>query len=129
MSQIKPRQEGSFFKEPRKNVDRSPNGFPIGKRTKKRAAINHKLNKTLHIHECELKLHGCWRIVKLTWAHTKKSRFLVTIRDWLTAARACIHCHDIIEALPHPEMKAIVEAAIAKRPKELRDALEKLCTS
>ena len=129
MSIIKPRPMPPFPKPPREDKQRFPNGFPVGKRTQKRQAVNHKLNRALQIKECELKLPGCWRIVKLTWAHSKKSRFLVTLKDWLTAARACIHCHDIVEAMPHEEMEKVINAAIAKRPAHLQEELKKLCTS
>jgi len=115
MSMIRPRPMPVFPKPKREPVRRFANGFPVGKRTKKREAVNHKLNRTLRIKECELKLPGCWRIVYLGWAHSKKSRFLVTRKDWEEAARACQHCHDIIEAWPHKKMEAFIKEVIAKR--------------
>lgn len=58
---------------------------------------------------------GCWKTSHLTWAHSKKSRFLVTEKDWQEAARACIYCHSLIEEKKHPEMERIIKAAIARR--------------
>ncbi len=86
-----------------------------GKRTKKRQAMNARLNK-LSIHCCEVRIPGlCVARIMLTWAHALKSRFLVTDEDWERAARCCIPCHDHIEALSHDEMAKIVDDAIAKR--------------
>ena len=115
MSIIAPRSTDSFFKAPREFAKRGANGFPIGKRTKQRQAENAKLNK-LEIRSCEVRLpHRCVGSVMLTWAHSKKSRFLVTSKDWQEAARCCLPCHDFIESLPHSEMKRIVQEAIARR--------------
>lgn len=114
-SMVKRQQEGAFFKPPREVKRRSANGFPIGKRTEKREAENRKLNR-LKISECEIRIPGiCVRHIMLTWAHSKKSRFLVLDRDWREAARCCLPCHDHIEALPHREMHRLVTAAIARR--------------
>lgn len=104
-----------FPKRPREIKQRFSNGFPVGKRTEKRRAENRKLDK-LKIKECEIRIPGiCVRHILLTWAHSKKSRFLVLDKDWQEAARSCLPCHDHIEAMPHDKMEKIVKAAIARR--------------
>jgi hypothetical protein len=101
-------REGNPPQKPRKPLPRS------GKRSRKRQEMNAKLNG-LDIQHCEIRRPGCWGRNGLTWAHARKSRFLVTDADWLTAARACISCHNAIEALSHSEMERIITEAIAKR--------------
>lgn len=106
---------GSFFKAPRTFAKRGVNGFPIGPRTKRRAAENAKLRR-LKIERCEIRIKSvCVDRIMLSWAHASKSRFLVTSKDWQTAARCCLPCHQHIEALPHRVMKRLVCEAIAKR--------------
>lgn len=113
-SQIK-QPEGAFFKEPRQFGKRFPNGFPQGPRTERRAKENAKLRKLL-ISRCELGVSpNCTGNRFLTWCHALKSRFLVTNADWQRAARGCLACHDVIEAMPHKEMARIIDAAIAGR--------------
>lgn len=86
-----------------------------GKRTAKRQAMNRKLNE-LGIDRCEIRIPGkCVDSILLSWAHSKKSRFLITDEDWMTAARSCAQCHLIIESGCHAEMERIVLEAIAKR--------------
>ncbi len=85
-----------------------------GLRTLKRQAMNRELNK-LGIDRCEIRLPGCWNRTGLTWAHALKSRFLKTDEDWMRAARACIACHQIIEAVSHALMAQYVDSAIAGR--------------
>lgn len=92
-----------------------------GKRTLKRQAMNKRLKKLFieksYPQTCELKLQGCLGTWALTWAHSKKSRFLITDDDWMEAALACVHCHNIIEAKSHEEMFNHVTTAINRRPK------------
>lgn len=112
---IKPRSTVSFFKPPRVFGRRSVNGFPIGPRTERRAKENRQLAK-LKITSCEIQVAGvCVRDRMLTWAHSRKSRFLLTSKDWQEAARCCLPCHQHIEALPHKEMHKLVVSAIKKR--------------
>ena len=86
-----------------------------GKRTKKRQAMNRRLNH-LGINFCEIAISGtCVGSIMLSWAHSKKSRFLVTDEDWMEAARCCIPCHEKIEAMSHADMEAMVKKAIAGR--------------
>lgn len=115
MSIVKPAQTGAFFKPPREFKKRFPGGMPIGKQTERRAAENRQLAKH-KINRCEIRIEGvCADNVMLTWAHSKKSRFLTTSKDWQEAARSCLPCHQHIEALPHKEMAAIILAAIKRR--------------
>lgn len=117
-SQIARRSDDAFFKEPKTFVDRGPNGFPIGPRTRERAKQNRELNKLPGSvkRACEIKLPGCLHTLFLSWAHDKKSRFILTDKDWQTAARACGFCHDQLDHhMNHSEMKRLVNEAIAKR--------------
>lgn len=107
----------SNFKAPRTFPKRGINGFPIGPRTERRAKENAKLRK-LKISRCEVRIKGiCADRVMLTWAHSRKSRFLVTDKDWQEAARCCLPCHQHIEALSHNEMRRLVVEAIMRRAK------------
>ena len=103
-----------FFKEPRQFPRRFANGFPIGKRTKDRQAANRDMNK-LRINHCEIRLPICQGRYYLGWAHPTKSRFIVTDKDWRTAAKSCAACHDAIESMSHKKMAKIVREAIARR--------------
>jgi len=64
---------------------------------------------------CEIKLEGCLRTFALSWAHSKKSRFLIEDSDWMEAALACPHCHGKIEAMSHEQMFEHVMKAIKAR--------------
>lgn len=66
--------------------------------------------------ECELKLTGCLKAWALTWAHSRKSRFLTDDEKWMEAALCCVACHDRIESMDHRTMYDVVIAAIARRP-------------
>lgn len=115
MRMVKRREEGAFFKPPREFKRRCAGGFPIGPRTKRRAKENRELGK-LKITRCEIRISGiCLHTSMLTWAHSKKSRFLLTSKDWQEAARACLPCHQYLERLPHKQMKAMIVAAINDR--------------
>jgi hypothetical protein len=117
-SQIASRQKGSFFKAPRNFCKRGANGFPIGPRTEKRQEMNRELNKLPDSVRkvCELRIKGvCIGNRMLTWAHSKKSRFLCTDKDWLTACRACLACHQEAEQMSHRVMAALIDEAIAGR--------------
>ncbi len=117
MSIVRPQAPPVFPKPPREFKARGPGGFPIGERTRRRQRENRELAK-LDIRQCEIRIPGiCLRNKMLTWAHSKKSRFLVTKRDWQEAARSCLTCHQHIEAAGHTAMRAIVLAAIRARKK------------
>lgn len=115
-SEIAKHSTAAFFKEPREFPKRFASGFPIGKRTEARMAANKDMNKA-GIKHCEIRLHGCQGRYYLSWAHSTKSRFILTDKDWRTAARACAVCHQTIEVMPHSQMKQIVLDAIARRAK------------
>ncbi len=114
-SQVLQSNKGSFFKPQRLFPKRGGNLFPIGPRTKRRLAENAELNK-LRLDRCEIRIPGvCVDRLFLTWAHSKKSRFILTSKDWREAARACQPCHRRIEALGHRGMHAAVTEAIKRR--------------
>jgi hypothetical protein len=123
-SQVKPTYE-PMWKEPRQFPKRFLNGFPVGPRTQLRAKHNAKLNK-LGIRHCEVRISPhCAGNRMLTWAHSKKSRFLVNDTDWMTAARCCLPCHDVLDnEMSHAQMEREVKTAIAKRKKGGRDDAE-----
>lgn len=117
-TRISPLHTGSFFKAPRNFCKRGLNGFPIGERTERRQSENKKLGK-LKIQRCEIRIQKvCTDRVMLTWAHSQKSRFLLTSQDWQEAARCCLPCHVKLEEMSHSEMKQRVVEAISKRKKE-----------
>lgn len=94
--------------------------FAAGKRTIKRIAMNKRLAKMFIDRglpqTCEIKLDsGCMRTFSLSWAHSKKSRFIVSDSDWMEAALACPHCHGKIEAMSHEQMYEHVMEAIGRR--------------
>jgi hypothetical protein len=112
------RSEEAFFKAPRNFCKRSPNGFPIGARTSKRQDMNRELNKLPDSVKkvCELRIRNvCIGNRLLTWAHFRKSRFLLTDKDWQTACRSCLSCHQAVESMSHKEMQALVCDAIKRR--------------
>lgn len=114
-SQIR-QPEGAFFKEPREFKRRFPNGFPVGPRTERRAKENAKLRKRTGINYCEVRISpNCTRNRYLSWAHSRKSRYLATSADWQEACRACCPCHDVLEGMSHARMAKVVRAAIASR--------------
>lgn len=51
----------------------------------------------------------------LTWAHGDKRNNLVGQELITLVALSCVDCHNFIEAMPHEEMRKIVEGAIAAR--------------
>jgi hypothetical protein len=115
---VKPTSDEPFFKEPRKFPKRGPGGFPIGKQTVRRQKENRELNKLPPSvkNVCELKIPGvCAGNVMLTWAHSQKTRFLTSSRDWQEAARACLPCHQFTEAEGHAKMRKRITEAISKR--------------
>lgn len=121
-SMIQRRSEEAFFKAPRLFPVRSGNGkgFPVGPRTKARAAGNRDLRKLPRevTHRCELRIESvCIGDRLLQWCHATKSRFIVTKADWQRAARGCAACHQHIEAKSHREMARIIDGAIRGRTK------------
>lgn len=90
-----------------------------GKRTRKRVAMNKRLKKLLEglgITRCEINLPGCLINFALGFAHSKKSRFIITNDDWMEAALCCPMCHDKLDnRMSHEEMERLVKSAIEKR--------------
>lgn len=66
---------------------------------------------------CELRYAGCAFDNYLGFAHADKRRNL-SVKDLDVVILACNFCHDDIEIRPHEEMKRIVMAVIAARPKQ-----------
>ena len=64
---------------------------------------------------CELRYEGCWINNALSYAHSKKRRFICTEDDLREVALACVPCHQKIERLPHDEMERIVREVIERR--------------
>ena len=117
-SMVKRATDAPFFKEPRKFPARDAKNWPIGPRTKERQKQNAILNKLPpHIkNRCEIKLDGCLVNKFLSWAHSKKSRFITTDQDWQEAARACGFCADALDhKMSHAEMRQRVTEAIKRR--------------
>jgi hypothetical protein len=116
-SQIQRQTDEPFFKEPREFKKRDGHNFPVGPRTERRQKENNQLNKlpTEIKNHCELKLPGCIKTVGLSWAHSRKSRFLLTSKDWQEACRACSFCHQTAEAMSHSEMHRLITEAIKRR--------------
>jgi hypothetical protein len=87
----------------------------IGKRGRLRQQMNAKLAKETQVTWCELRVSAECNGHRDSWAHSKKSRFLVTESDWMEAAGCCLPCHMMAEALSHEAMKELVIAAINRR--------------
>jgi hypothetical protein len=66
--------------------------------------------------ECELKLPGCLKNWALTWAHSRRSRYLKTEEEWMHAALTCVNCHQAVDSKPHKETFKIISDAINRRP-------------
>ena len=117
MSIVKPPETGAFFKPPREFPEAHPQAASLsglgngsGATRENRHLAKQKINR------CEIRIEGiCVDAIMLTWAHSQKTRFLTTSKDWQEAARCCLPCHQHIEALPHHKMCAIILAAIHRR--------------
>lgn len=92
-----------------------------GKRTKKRIAANKILKERFTewgIFYCELRYEGCWGQGQ-GFAHSKKSRFLITDQDFLEVALACNSCHNILEYSGHQNMYEVIVDTIKKRERSV----------
>ena len=79
-----------------------------------RAKLKYKFKYILKITKCEAKLVGCWVTNGLTFAHSKKRRYLN--KDELSKViLCCIQCHTTIEAYPNKKMQDFVEKIIESR--------------
>lgn len=67
------------------------------------------------ITRCELGYTGCMGNAFLTFAHSKKRRFVITKDDREEVALACQNCHNVIEHKSHVVMQGIVTLIILGR--------------
>ena len=65
------------------------------------------------ITQCELRYDDCWRTNALSFAHSKKRRFIESQEQLEECALLCQVCHDRIEYSPN--MYEIVRRVIASR--------------
>jgi hypothetical protein len=79
------------------------------------------------VDSCEIKLPGCLRGWALSWAHSKKSRFLITDEDWMEAALACCECHKQVENMNHESMHRLVTEALGRRLSTVANVSGKKC--
>jgi hypothetical protein len=73
---------------------------------------------------CEIQLPGCKRDSFLTFAHSRKRRYIKTQQQLEEVALACVLCHMRIEALPESEMTKIVQEIISERRRQMEVSLE-----
>lgn len=106
------RQWNSTLPARKKAWVKKPYKWKPGKRTKARAAARRELKPLFEragITRCEL----CGRDNYLGFAHSKKSKDIITDADWLEVALLCTPCHDKIEGPTNamrPKILAIIEA-------------------
>ncbi len=62
---------------------------------------------------CELKWEGCWRNNALSFAHSKKRRYIASQEELEIVALLCQKCHHAVEYSPN--MTVIIERVIASR--------------
>src|SRR5687768_6910583 len=60
---------------------------------------------------CELRYEGCWRNNALSFAHSKKRRYITSQEDLEAVCLCCLNCHGKIEF--RPDMYEIVQGVIA----------------
>ena len=81
----------------------------IGKRTNKWNTVRNRLRKQFEqqgITRCEI----CQGTFGLSFAHSKKRRFIQTDEEWMEVALLCQPCHEKIEFSGHEAMyKAITD--------------------
>jgi len=124
MSSFNPVPKGeAFFKVEGKTGPKPKKPLKSGKRTAKRRAVVVKMKKlcaSIGVASCELKMEpGCLRDWALGFAHSRKSRNIVTDAHWEECALACIKCHERIELLPEQDMGDVIRKVIANRPKSV----------
>lgn len=92
----------------------------IGKKGRQNIVANKRLDAFFiasGINYCELGLNGCNGTFGLTRAHLRKRKHLTAeqLGDPQYAVLACLHCHQVVEALHPAKMEAIIQAAIDRR--------------
>ena len=89
----------------------------MGKRTNKWNTVRRKLMEKFQrmgITRCEL----CSGVFGLSFAHSKKRRFIQTDEDWNEVALLCQKCHERIEFSGHEEMYKSITDIIKWRNNE-----------
>ena len=69
------------------------------------------------ITQCELRYSGCWKNNALSFAHSKKRRFITSQEEMVEVVLCCTSCHQIAEY--SPDMYEIVRRVIASRKVEV----------
>jgi len=86
----------------------------MGKKTNKWNAVRAELKKkfeSMGVTRCEV----CYGTFALSFAHSKKRRFLQTEEDWREVALLCQPCHEKIEFSGHEEMYNAIIKIIGDR--------------
>lgn len=86
----------------------------MGKRTNKWNYMRQKLRmwfESRGITRCEI----CNGIFGLSFAHSKKRRFIQTDEDWMEVALLCQKCHERVEHSGHEEMYKAITDIIKRR--------------
>lgn len=86
----------------------------MGKRTNKWNAVRAELKRTFEasgITRCEV----CYGTFGLSFAHSKKRRFIQTEEDWREVALLCQPCHEKIEFSGHENMYEAIRKIIGGR--------------
>ena len=68
---------------------------------------------TAGITSCELRYEGCFKNNFLSFAHSKKRRYITSQEELETVALLCQKCHQAVEY--RPDMEEIILRVIAKR--------------
>jgi len=87
----------------------------IGRKTKDWARVRRGLVprfERVGITSCEIHFPQCWRNDCLSFAHTKKRRF---VTDLTRVVLACAACHTAVEGMSHEEMERVLEKIISER--------------
>ena len=86
----------------------------MGKRTNKWNSVRAELKgkfESMGVTRCEL----CYGTFGLSFAHSKKRRFIQTEEDWREVALLCQPCHEKIEFSGHEEMYNAITKIIGGR--------------
>lgn len=90
----------------------------VGKKTSEWNSAREDLKKEFNargIRQCEIRLKGCWERNALTFAHVDKRRNLTAEELRHAVVLACTPCHQAVEAMPHEEMREMLENIIERR--------------
>lgn len=95
-------------------IKRSTKRIRPGRKTWANTKNNRELKKifdALGIRSCE----KCGSTFHLTWAHSRKRRFINSDEGMKEVALLCCACHEKLERLPHSEMFAEINRIIERR--------------